>query len=213
MPDVVLPVLNEAEALPWVLSRMPTSYQPLVVDNGSTDDSAAIARRLGARVVTEPMPGYGAACNAGLEAASDGIVCFMDCDGTLDPRSLPILTRQIVDGDADLVLGRRQPDRGAWPPHARAANAALAWRLRRTSGVYIHDVSPIRAARRDMLLALELTDRRCGWPLQLIVEAALSSWRITEVPVPYHLRYGRSKVTGTMRGTVQSVSDMWPLVR
>jgi Glycosyl transferase family 2 len=148
-----------------------------------------------------------------LEAASDEIVCFIDCDGTLDPQSLPTVTRPILDGDADLVLGRRQPDQGAWPPHARAANAVLAWRLRKTSGLHIHDVSPVRAARRDMLLALGLTDRRCGWPLQVIVEGARSCWRITEVPVPYHVRYGRSKVTGTMRGTVQTVADMWPLVR
>jgi glycosyltransferase involved in cell wall biosynthesis len=213
VPDVVLPALNEAEALPWVLSRMPTSYRPIVVDNGSTDDSALIARRLGARVITEPVLGYGAACDAGLRAADDEIVCFMDCDGTLDPSSLPMLTEPISAGAADLVLGRRIPDSGAWPPHARVANALLAWRIRNTSGARIHDVSPMRAARRNMLLALGLTDRRCGWPLQIIVEAARASWRIVEVPIGYHLRYGRSKVTGTARGTAQTIADMWPVVR
>jgi glycosyltransferase involved in cell wall biosynthesis len=213
VPDVVLPVLNEAEALPWVLSRIPASYRPIVVDNGSTDDSALIARRLGARVITEPVPGYGAACDAGLRAADDEIVCFMDCDRTLDPSSLPMMIKPISDNDADLVLGRRIPDRGAWPPHARVANALLAWRIRKISGADIHDVSPMRAARREMLLALGLTDRRCGLPLQILVEAARASWRIVEVPVRYHHRYGHSKVTGTLRGTAHTVADMWPLVR
>lgn len=213
MPDVVLPVLNEAEALPWVLSRMPPQHRPIVVDNGSTDGSQQIALRLGARLIVEPERGYGAACHAGLEAATDEIVCFMDCDGSLDPRSLPILTEHVAGGRADLVLGRRVADKGAWSPHARIANAILTRRLRKKVGVTIHDVSPMRAARRNMLRGLALDDRRCGLPLQTIVEAARSSWQIVEVPIPYHVRYGRSKVTGTLRGTSHAVVDMWAFVK
>jgi dTDP-L-rhamnose 4-epimerase len=192
---------------------MPSGYEPLVVDNGSTDGSADIAHDLGARVITESQRGYGAACNAGVEAATDEIVCFMDCDGSLDPRSLLSMVRCLTAEEGDLVLGRRVPDKGSWPPHARLANALLAWHLRRKSHVPIHDVSPIRVVRRDMLHALELTDRRCGWPLEMIVEAARASWRIVEVPVAYHARMGRSKVTGTVRGTVHTVADMWVVVR
>jgi glycosyltransferase involved in cell wall biosynthesis len=213
VPDVVLPVLNEAQALPWVLSRMPAQHRPIVVDNGSTDGSPQLALRLGARVICEPQPGYGAACHAGLEAADDEIVCFMDCDGSLDPRSLPGVTDQVAQSRADLVLGRRMPDKGAWSPHARIANAILTLRVRKKTGVAIHDVSPMRAARRNMLRELALHDRRCGWPLEVIMEAARSSWHIVEVPIPYHLRYGRSKVTGTLRGTSQVIADMWPLIK
>ncbi len=122
MPDVVLPVLNEAEAIPWVLERMPAGYEPIVVDNGSTDGSGALAARLGARVVVEPTPGFGAACFAGLCAADDDLVCFMDCDGSLDPADLPDVAGPVLDGSADLVLGSRMADRGAWPVHARLAN-------------------------------------------------------------------------------------------
>jgi hypothetical protein len=148
-----------------------------------------------------------------VAAATNEIVCFMDCDGSLDPRSLVSMIRCLAVDEGDLVLGRRVADKGSWPPHARVANALLAWHLRRKNHAPIHDVSPIRAARRDMVLALELADRRCGWPLEMIVEAARASWRIVEVPVPYRARIGRSKVTGTVRGTVHTVADMWALVR
>jgi glycosyltransferase involved in cell wall biosynthesis len=213
MPDVILPVLNEADALPWVLSRMPADHRPIVVDNGCTDGSGDLARRMGAEVVTESRRGYGAACNAGLEAAVDETVCFMDCDGSLDPRWLPSMTAYITAEVADLVLGRRVPDKGAWPLHARVANGALTWRLRKRTGAVIHDVSPMRVARRDELRSLGLVDRRCGWPLEVIVEAARASLRIIEVPIPYHVRVGRSKVTGTLAGTAHTVTDMWPLIR
>ncbi|HYT30784.1 MAG TPA: glycosyltransferase family 2 protein, partial [Actinomycetota bacterium] len=118
MPDVVLPVLNEADALPWVLARVPEGYVPIVVDNGSTDGSARIAAELGARVVREATPGFGAACFAGLRSATAEVVCFMDCDGSLDPGDLPLVAGPLVRGEADLVLGGRRPERGAWPLHA-----------------------------------------------------------------------------------------------
>src|SRR6478735_2399932 len=122
MPQVVLPVLDERDALPWVLERMPGGYVPIVVDNGSTDGSGELAASLGARVVREPQPGFGAACWAGLQAAEDDLVCFMDCDASFDPRELPRVAGPVVAGTADLVLGARRPTaRGAWPLHARLA--------------------------------------------------------------------------------------------
>ncbi|MGW0210293.1 glycosyltransferase family 2 protein, partial [Streptomyces sp. NPDC003233] len=125
--DVVLPCLDEAEALPWVLGRIPAGWRALVVDNGSTDGSPDIARALGATVVHEPRRGFGAACHAGLTAATAEIVCFCDCDASLDPALLVPFVREIRDGAADLVLGRRRPEgRGVWPAHARTGNLAQA---------------------------------------------------------------------------------------
>ncbi|MFD3837759.1 glycosyltransferase family 2 protein [Streptomyces sp. NPDC058642] len=207
--DVVLPCLNEAKALPWVLERIPPGWRALVVDNGSTDGSARIADALGATVVHEPRRGFGAACHAGLLAATADVVCFCDCDASLDPSLLVPFVEEILSGEADLVLGRRRPQgRGAWPPHARAGNLALARMLRRRTGLRLHDLGPLRAARRKPLLDLELTDRRSGYPLQMVVRAADADWRITEHDVPYLPRTGASKVTGTWRGTWQAVRDM-----
>ena len=208
MPDVILPVLNEAEALPWVLSRMPDGYTPLVVDNGSTDGSAHCAARLGARVVTEPVRGFGAACWAGLMASAADIVCFMDCDGSLDPRHLPEVARPVITGQADLVLGARRARPGAWPFHARLANRALAFEVRRRTGMALRDLGPMRAASRHALIGLSLPDRRSGWPLEMVLAAHRAGLTITEKDVPYQPRVGRSKVTGTVRGTLQAVSDM-----
>ncbi|MZF83873.1 glycosyltransferase family 2 protein [Streptomyces sp. SID5643] len=207
--DVVLPCLNEAEALPWVLERIPPGWRALVVDNGSTDGSAGIARARGASVVHEPRRGFGAACHAGLTAATADVVCFCDCDASLDPGLLVPFVSEVRDGGADLVLGRRRPQgRGAWPPHARAGNLALARMLRRRTGLRLHDLGPLRAARREALLSLGLSDRRSGYPLQMVVRAADAGWRITEHDVPYLPRAGASKVTGTWRGTWQAVRDM-----
>ncbi|MFH8424069.1 glycosyltransferase family 2 protein [Streptomyces sp. NPDC018038] len=207
--DVVLPCLNEAEALPWVLARIPSGWRPLVVDNGSTDGSADIARSLGATVVPEARRGFGAACHAGLMAADAEYVCFCDCDASLDPGLLSGFVRAVAAGEADLVLGRRRPrGRGAWPAHARAGNLALSRMLRRRTGLRLHDLGPLRAMRREELLGLGLTDRRSGYPLQMVVRAADTGLRIREEDVPYLPRTGRSKVTGTWRGTWQAVRDM-----
>jgi hypothetical protein len=207
--DVILPCLNEAEALPWVLARVPAGWRALVVDNGSTDGSAELARGLGATVVRETRRGFGAACHAGLRAATADIVCFCDCDASLDPARLLPFVQEVQDGEADLVLGRRRPQGpGAWPAHARAGNLALARMLRRRTGLRLHDLGPLRAARREPLLALGLTDRRSGYPLQMVVRAADAGWRVTEHDVPYLPRTGASKVTGTWRGTWQAVRDM-----
>jgi len=206
--DVILPVLDEATALPWVLGRMPAGYRPIVVDNGSTDGSADVARRFAATVVTESRRGFGAACFAGLVAATSDVVCFMDADASLDPRELPAVCEPVLQGDAGLVLGARIAGRGAWPLHARIANRALAFELRRRTGVALTDIGPMRAARREPLLALGIEDRRCGWPLEMVLRAASAGWLVQERPVAYLPRSGRSKVTGTVRGTARAVRDM-----
>ncbi|WP_399497524.1 glycosyltransferase family 2 protein [Streptomyces sp. P17] len=207
--DVVLPCLDEAEALPWVLERIPRGWRALVVDNGSTDGSAAVARALGATVVREERRGFGAACHAGLTAATAEVVCFCDCDASLDPSDLVPFVDRVRSGEADLVLGRRRPQgRGAWPAHARAGNLALSHLLRRRTGLRLHDLGPLRAARREPLLTLGLTDRRSGYPLQMVVRASDLGWRVAEYDVPYRPRTGASKVTGTWRGTWQAVRDM-----
>ncbi|MDA0184422.1 glycosyltransferase family 2 protein [Solirubrobacter phytolaccae] len=214
MPDVILPVLNERDALPWVLERMPAGYTPIVVDNGSTDGSGELAASLGARVVLESTPGFGAACFAGLTAATDELVCFMDCDASFDPRELPKVADPVAAGTQDLMLGARNPTaRGAWPVHARVANTVLALELRRRSKVKLRDIGPMRAARREALLELGIQDRRFGWPLEMVLRAAAAGWRIGEVPVAYHPRDGESKVTGTMKGTVRAVRDMAGVLR
>ena len=208
MRHVVLPVLDERAALPWVLERMPAGYEPIVVDNGSTDGSGELAAALGAQVVHEPRPGFGAACFAGLRAARSDVVCFMDCDASFDPRELPRVTGPVEAGTAQLVLGARRPQPGAWPLHARIANRALTSELRRRTGVALRDLGPMRAAHREPLLGLGLLDRRFGWPLEMVVRAAAAGWDIDEVDVTYLPREGRSKVTGTVRGTLRTVRDM-----
>jgi glycosyltransferase involved in cell wall biosynthesis len=213
MPDVILPVLNEVSALPWVLSRMPEGYRPIVVDNGSVDGSAQRAAVLGASVIEEPVRGFGAACWAGLVASTDGVVCFMDCDGSLDPTDLPVVAAPVLCGSEDLVLGARQAGSGAWPLHARLANRALAFEVRRRTGLGLRDLGPMRAVGRDSLLALAPKDRRSGWPLEMVLLAHRAGLRIAEVEVPYRPRVGRSKVTGTLGGTIQAVHDMGRLLR
>jgi glycosyltransferase involved in cell wall biosynthesis len=207
--DVVLPCLDEAAALPWVLSRMPTGYRPIVVDNGSVDGSAEVAAAHGALVVREAVRGFGAACHAGLLATTTTVVCFMDADASLDPRQLPFVARPVLDGAADLVLGRRVVAAdGAWPAYARLANAVLANRIRSRTGLRLHDLGPMRAARRDDLLHLGLRDRRFGYPLEMVLRAAAMGWRCTEVEVGYLPRVGSSKVTGTALGCWRALRDM-----
>ena len=211
MPDVVFPCLDEAGALPWVLTRLPAGYRAIVADNGSTDGSAQIAADHGATVVHVPQRGFGAAAHAGLEAATDDVVCFCDADASMDPAQLPRVAGPVEAGEADLVLGRRRPSsRGAWPTHARVANTALSVLMRRRTGLRLHDLGPMRAARRTELLALGVTDRRFGYPLEMVTRASDAGWRIRELDVDYHPRADgtRSKVTGTVLGTAKTVRDM-----
>ena len=210
MPDVILPCLDEAAALPWVLSRMPLGYRAIVADNGSTDGSASVARDHGATVVDASPRGFGAAAHAGLLAASTDVVCFLDADGSLDPSQLPLVANPVRDESADLVLGRRRAtSRSAWPLHARAGNAVIAWRLRQRAGIPLYDLGPMRAGRRQSLLDLNLIDRRFGYPLEMVLAAGRYGWRVTEVDVTYGPRTGgKSKVTGTLPGTLRTVKDM-----
>ncbi|MGH3873849.1 MAG: glycosyltransferase family 2 protein [Pseudonocardiaceae bacterium] len=212
--DVVLPCLNEAEALPAVLRALPAGCTALVVDNGSTDDTAAVARELGARVVHEPRRGYGAAVHTGLEQASTELVAVLDADGSLDPGVLPQLIRPVAQGWADLAVGRRVPvGRGVQPWHAGVANAVLAAMLRRR-GLPVHDIAPIRVGRRAALLGLGITDRGFGYPLELLLRAAEARWRVHEIDVTYRLRGGgRSKVSGSLRGTLRAARDMAAVMR
>ena len=213
MPDVILPALNEAAAVEWVLRRMPTGFRAIVVDNGSTDGTAQIAAELGALVVSESVRGFGSACYAGLMAATADIVCFMDCDASLDPVALPFVTGYLERDEADLVIGARIAKRGAWPIHAKFANRVLAADLRRRTGLQLADIGPMRAMSREGLLSLDMRDRRSGWPLEMVLKANRAAWRIRNVPVEYAEREGRSKVTGTVKGTIRAVGDMGRLLR
>jgi glycosyltransferase involved in cell wall biosynthesis len=205
--DIVLPCLDEAEALPGVLAAMPAGYRVLVVDNGSTDDTVAVATACGATVVSEPRRGYGAAVHAGLLAATADLVGVLDADGSLPPQALPRLVADAANG-SDLAVGRRVPHAGAWPWHARAGNIVLAAVLRQR-GLPVHDIAPIRVGRRQALLDLGVTDRACGYPLELLLRAGAAGWRVREFDVEYRPRTGgRSKVSGSVRGTVRAARDM-----
>ncbi|MGY4542988.1 hypothetical protein ACVWY0_002914 [Arthrobacter sp. UYNi723] len=206
--DVVLPCLNERSALPRVLAALLPGYRAIVVDNGSTDGSGTLAASLGAAVVHEPRRGFGAAAHAGLVAATAEFVAFCDCDGSLDPARLAPMLELVRTGRADLVLGARRPAPGAWPIHARVANIVLSRWLRRMTGVPVTDLGPLRLARRSALLGLDLTDRRSGFPLEMFLKAHRDGWRLAEVPVAYAPRLGKSKVTGTVRGTLTALKDM-----
>jgi len=210
---VVLPCLNEAESLPAVLAAIPQGYQVLVVDNNSTDDTADVARRHGARVVTEPRPGYGSAVHAGVAAARTAIVAVIDADGSLDPGDLPRLVAEVEAG-ADLAIGRRRPVPGLrWPWVARLGTRVMSWRLRTRHGLPVHDIAPMRVARRDALLKLGVEDRRSGYPLELLVRAASAGWRVVERDVVYGPRIaGESKVSGSLRGSVVAILDFWKAI-
>lgn len=210
---VVLPCLNEAESLPAVLAAIPAGYRALVVDNNSTDATAETARRCGADVVSEPRPGYGSAVHAGIVAARTPVVAVLDGDGSLDPGELPRLVAELERG-ADMVVGRRRPARGLrWPWHARLGTAAVCWRLRSRHGLAVHDIAPMRVARRDALLDLGVQDRRSGYPLELLLRAARAGWRVAELDVAYGPRSGgKSKVSGSVRGSLTAAIDFWKVI-
>lgn len=207
---VVLPCLNEEQSLPGVLAAIPNGYTALVVDNNSTDHTAEVARAHGALVVPEARSGYGSAVHAGLVAATTPIVAVLDGDGSLDPGELPALVTEL-DRGADMAIGRRRAAPGLrWPWHARLGTAAVCWRLRRRYDLPVHDIAPMRVARRDKLLELGVTDRRSGYPLELLVRAAQANWRVVERDVVYGPRTGgKSKVSGSVRGSAIAALDFW----
>jgi glycosyltransferase involved in cell wall biosynthesis len=213
--DLVLPCRDEAPALADLLPRVPAAFSVIVVDNGSRDGTASVARDLGARVVEEAVAGYGAAVHAGLLAATRDHVAFMDGDGSFDPDELLPLLAGVRSGRADIAVGRRRPVRaGVWPWHARAGNALIVHWLRRRTGMPAHDIAPMRVCRRRDLLALDVQDRRFGYPVELLDRATRAGWRFSEHEVSYHPRTEgtRSKVSGSVRGTVRTARDFWKVL-
>jgi glycosyltransferase involved in cell wall biosynthesis len=209
--DLILPCRDEAAALPSLLPVVPEAFAATVVDNGSRDGTGEVARRLGAALVEERIPGYGAAAHAGLVAASREYVAFMDGDGSFDPNDLVPLLAEVTSGRADLAVGRRRPAaRGVWPWHARLGNRLVVQLLRRR-GFPAHDIAPIRVCRRAELLALGVEDRRFGYPVELLQKATDAGWRIAERDVAYHPRAAgtRSKVSGSFTGTIRAARDFW----
>ncbi|WP_040807705.1 glycosyltransferase family 2 protein [Nocardia concava] len=207
---VVIPCRDEAEALPGVLSAIPMGYRVIVVDNGSTDGTAEVARAAGATVVTESIPGYGSAVHAGVDAARTELVAVLDGDGSLDPGELPRLVAEFGPG-VDMVVGRRRAAvPGALPLHARIGNWAFAFRLRRRYGLRVHDIAAMRVARRDRLQALGHLHARSGYPLALLTGAARAGWLVLERDITYRPRtHGESKVSGSWLGTLRAARDFW----
>jgi glycosyltransferase involved in cell wall biosynthesis len=209
---VILPALNEAAALPTALASFPPEVDLLVVDNGSTDQTAAVAAAHGARVVHEPRRGFGAACWAGVQASPDAeVIAFADADGSFDGADLPAVAGPALAGEADLVVGSRMARRapGAMSALAVLENRLLALACRLLFRVPLTDLGPYRAIRRDRLLRLGMTDRGSGWPLEMIGRAGRAGLQVAEVPVRYRPRAGgRSKVSGSVRGTVRAVTAM-----
>jgi len=214
--DLVLPCKDEAPALEALLPRIPAEFSVIVVDNGSRDGTAAVAERLGATVVHESVPGYGAAVHAGLLAATREHVAFMDGDGSFDPDQLLPLLDDVRSGRADAALGRRRPvDRRVWPWHARLGNALIVWWLRRRLQMAAHDIAPMRVMGRQALMDLDVRDRRFGYPVELLQKLTVAGWRVSERDVDYHPRAEgtRSKVSGSVRGTLRTARDFARVLR
>lgn len=214
--DVVIPCRDEALALPGVLADLPCGFRAIVVDNASKDGTAEVAASLGATVVSEPHPGYGAAVHAGVLAATAEFVAVLDGDGSMTARDLPRLLAAVRFGEATMAVGWRRPvARGVWPWHARMGTKALAWWLRTRSDFPIHDLAPMRVCRREDLLALDVRDRRFGYPLELMIKASAAGWTINESRIDYRPRAAgtRSKVSGSALGTAQVIRDFAKVMR
>ena len=214
--DVVIPCRDEALALPGVLADLPSGFRAIVVDNGSTDGTAEVAAELGATVVSESRPGYGAAVHRGMLASTAEFVAVLDGDGSMTARDLPRLLAAVRMGEATMAIGWRRPvTRGVWPWHARMGTKALAWWLRTRSNFPIHDLAPMRVCRREDLLALDVRDRRFGYPLELMIKASAAGWTIHESRIDYRQRAAgtHSKVSGSARGTARVIRDFAKVMR
>jgi len=205
---VIIPTYNEAQAIGRVLGDLPSHLvtEVIVVDSNSTDGTADVARKMGAQVIQEPRRGYGRACLTGLaNAQSPDVVVFLDGDYSDRPSELPILLAPIVEGRADITLGSRlggKSNPGALPWHQSFGNHFAAGMIRLLYGVKISDLGPFRAARAEVLRALALEETTYGWAVEMIVKGAMAGFRIVEVPVSYHPRIGKSKISGTVKGTI-----------
>jgi glycosyltransferase involved in cell wall biosynthesis len=206
--SLIIPALNEADCIGPLLAELPRGLvqEVIVVDNGSTDGTGAVALAAGARVVEEPRRGYGYACAAGAAASTGDVLVFMDGDGSFVPGELARLTAPLQAGQADLVLGTRMAGgmaANAMPPHQLYGNKVVARLLRALYGVQVTDLGPFRAVRRELLAQLDMQEWTYGWPVEMLVKAARRHARIVEAPVTYRPRLaGRSKVGGTVRGTL-----------
>ena len=206
--SVIIPTRNEASAISRVLADLPADLvtEVLVVDSNSTDGTPEIAAKMGARVVHEPQRGYGRACLKGLAIAdAPDVVVFLDGDYSDRPAELPLLLAPITEGRADITLGSRlgkQRMVGALPWHAVFGNWLAASLIKLLYGVRISDLGPFRAARADVLRELALEEATYGWAVEMILKGALQGFRIVEVPVSYYPRIGKSKISGTVRGTL-----------
>jgi glycosyltransferase involved in cell wall biosynthesis len=206
--SVIIPTHNEAQAIGRVLADLPSNLvtEVIVVDSNSNDGTPEIAARMGARVVQEPRRGYGQACLTGIATAdSPDLLVFLDGDYSDRPSELPILLAPITDGRADITLGSRLHDRrsaAALPWHQVLGNRLAATLIRLLYGLKISDLGPFRAGRADVLRALALEETTYGWAVEMILKGALGGFRVVEVPVSYYPRVGKSKISGTLKGTV-----------
>jgi glycosyltransferase involved in cell wall biosynthesis len=206
--SVIIPTHNEAQAIGRVLADLPSDLvtEVIVVDSNSTDGTPDLARSLGAEVIHEPRRGYGRACLTGLaNAKNPDVVVFLDGDYSDRPAELPILLAPIVEGRADVTLGSRLQDRrsaAALPWHQVLGNRLAVTLIKLLYGLKINDLGPFRAARADVLRALALQETTYGWAVEMILKGALAGFRIVEVPVSYHARIGKSKISGTLKGTI-----------
>ena len=213
--SVVIPAFNEEQAIGEVVRAVPADrvHEVIVVDNGSTDDTAKQAILAGARVVQEPRPGYGSACLAGAKAATEAdVLVFLDGDRSDDPRQLETVAAPVLDNRADLVIGSRikgNLEKGAMPFHGRLGNRFIVSLLRLLYGAKITDVGSFRAIKSQTLFALNMEQMTYGWPVEMVVKASRKGLRIQSVPINYRRRIGKSKVSGTIRGTILATYYMF----
>ncbi len=214
---IVIPALNEEAAIHQLLAELPQDFAQwvIVVDNGSTDATATVARNSGAIVANEPTRGYGRACLKGFKTACNlgaEIVIFMDGDGSDDPTDLPMMLRPIIEGRADFVIGSRvstSAERGAIPAQARLGNWLVSRMIRLLYGVHLHDIGSFRVVRSSLLETINMREMTFGWPVEMLVKSARAGYRILELPIHYrHRSHGRSKVAGTISGSIKAAYYM-----